>query len=136
MVSIPATIDLTGVSTEGKPPLEPDVYPAVITKADIHDSKSAGEPTLYLELSVSDEGRNGRWSTSLQPQSLWRVKRLLVNLGLEVPEGEFEFDEEDLIGVECQVRTIQEPHYQDKKRKTWRIAEILNEDGETGEGWG
>jgi hypothetical protein len=133
---MPVTIDLTGVSTQGKPPLEPDIYPAVITKADIHNSKSSDEPTLYLEISVGDEGRNGRWSSSLQDTSLWRVKRLLVNLGLEVPEGEFEFDEEDLVGIECQVRTIQEPHYQDKSRKTWRIADILNEDGESGDGWG
>jgi hypothetical protein len=133
---MPATIDLTGVSTEGKPPLEPDIYPAVITKADIHDSKSSGEPTLYLELSVGEDARNGRWSTSLQQQSLFRLKRMLVNLGLEVPEGPFEFDEQDLIGVECSVRTILEQHYKDPQRKTWRIAEILSPDGESGDGEG
>lgn len=132
---MPATIDLTGVSTEGKPPLEPDTYPAVITKADIHDSKNSGEPTLYLELSVGDEGRNMRWSTSLQAQSLWRLKRLLTTLGLELPEGEFEFDEQDLIGIDCSVRTILKPHYNDPKRKTADIVEILDESGEA-PSWG
>lgn len=134
---MPLTIDLTGVSTEGRPPLDPDDYPAVITKADIRDSKSSGEPTLYLELNVGegDEARNMRWSTSLQPQSLWRFKRMLANLGFELPEGEFEFDEADLIGVDCMARVIQEPHYRDKKRKTNRIQEILGEDGSEAE-WG
>lgn len=132
---MPITIDLTGVSTAGKPPLEPDDYPAVITKADIHDSKASGEPTLYLSLSVGDEGRNMSWSTSLQDQSLWRLKRLLVTLGFELPEGDFEFDEADLVGVDVMARVTQEPHYRDKKRKTNRIAEILNENGEEAE-WG
>jgi hypothetical protein len=132
---MPLTIDLTGVSTQGKPPLEPDDYPAVITKADIHDSKNSGEPTLYLTVSVGEEGRNLPWSGSLQDQSLWRVKRMLVNLGFEIPEGPFEFDEADLVGVDCMARVIQEPHYRDKKRKTNRIQEILGENGEEAE-WG
>jgi len=132
---MPLVIDLTGVSTQGRPPLEADDYPAVITKADIHDSKSSGEPTLYLSLSVGDEGRNMPWTTSLQDQSLWRVKRLLVTLGFELPEGEFEFDETDLVGVDVMARVTQEQHYRDKKRKTNRIVEILNEDGSEAE-WG
>jgi hypothetical protein len=132
---MPLVIDLTGVSTQGRPPLEADDYPAVITKADIHDSKASGEPTLYLSLSVGDEGRNMPWSTSLQDQSLWRLKRLLVTLGFELPEGDFEFDEADLVGVDVMARVTQEPHYRDKKRKTNRIVEILNEDGSEAE-WG
>ena len=134
---MPVTIDLTGVSTAGKPPLEPDVYPAVITKADIHNSKSSDEPTLYLDLAVGEEDdtRNGRWNTSLQDGSLWRLKRMLVSLGIEVPEGEFEFDEADLVGLECQVRTIQEPHYQDKNRTSWKIAEVFGEN-DVNKDWG
>jgi hypothetical protein len=126
-------IDLTGVSAEGLAPLDPDDYPAVITKSEVKNSKSSDEPTLYLELSVGEEGRNLRWSTSLQGQSLWRLKRLLIRLGIEIPEGPFEFDEADLVGIECVARVIQEPHYKEKNRKTNRIQEILGSDGDSAE---
>lgn len=134
---MPIIVDMTGVSVEGAAPLDADDYPSVITKSDIHESKSSGEDGLYLDLSVGEEGRHMRWQTSLQPQSLWRLKRLLVRLGVEVPEGEFEFDEADLVGVECIARVIVEPHYKDKKRKTNRIQDIFGPNGEEGEeSWG
>lgn len=136
---MPVVIDLTGVSVGGASPLEPGHYPAVITKADIHPSKSSGEDTLYLDLSVSggDDEESGeviertlRWNTSLQQKSLGRLKQLLIRIGIEIPEGEFEFDEQDLVGVECQVRLLTEPHYRDPERMTNRIAEILGTDGD------
>lgn len=134
---MPVVIDLTGVSTEGPAPLDVGTYPAVITKAKIEPSKNSGEDTLYLELSVGEEGRNLKWSCSMQTSMLWRFKLLLVSLGIEIPEGEFEFDEAELIGVECQADVIQEPHYRDKKRKTNRIAKILGPNGEdSSESWG
>ncbi len=134
---MPIVIDLTGVSTEGPAPLDAGTYPAVITKSNISPSKNSGEDTLYLDISVGEEGRNLKWSTSVQTAMLWRLKKLLASLGIDIPEGEFEFDEADLIGVECQVEVIQEPHYRDKKRKTNRIAAILGPGGEDSEeSWG
>jgi hypothetical protein len=139
---MPATIDLTGVSTKGRPPLDEGDYPAVITKAEIHESKASGEDTLYLDLSVGDEGRNMRWSTSLQPQSLWRFKRMLVAIGLEVPDGEFEFDEADLVGVEGEVHVEQEVHYRDRQkpkkeqRMSNRVAYFVGGDDEEDANWG
>lgn len=133
---MPVVIDLTGVSTEGPAPLDAGTYPAVITKSSISPSKNSGEDTLYLELSVGDEGRNLKWSCSMLEQQLWRLKRLLVSLGIEIPEGQFEFDEADLVGIECQVEVIQEPHYRDKKRKTNRISAITGPGGEDeGSSW-
>lgn len=136
---MPIVVDMTGVSVGGAIPLDADDYPAVITKADIHESKSSGEDTLYLDLAVGEEGRNMRWNTSLQPSGLWRLKRMLMRLGIEVPEGPFEFDEADLVGVECVVRVILEPHYRDKNRKTNKITDIFGPDGEDTEleaSWG
>lgn len=134
---MPVVIDLTGVSTEGPPPLDEGVYDAVITKADIKNSKNSGEPTLYLEFAVGDEGRNQRWSTSLQEGLRWRLKRMLVRLGIEIPDGAFEFDERELVGIECKVEIAQEPHYRDPNRMTSRIREILGpeEDGSE-QSWG
>jgi hypothetical protein len=74
---------------------------------------------------------------SLQPQSLWRVKRLLVALGIDVPEGPFELDEQDLVGLECVARVTQVPHYSDKSRKVNDITDILSADGDEVEAnWG
>jgi hypothetical protein len=136
---MPLVVDLTGVSLEGPPPLEPDVYRAVITKADIHPSKSSGHDTLYLDLAVGDEGRTMRWNCPADPsdpKNMWRFKRLLVRLGWELPEGEMEFDEADLVGQECQVRTILEPHYRDPDRKTARIAEVMGAEEDGTASWG
>ena len=136
---MPIQVDMTGVSVEGPPPLEAGKYPAVITKADIHPSKSSNEPTLYLDLAVGEEGRNMRWNTSLGEKSLWRLKRMLVNLGLDVPDGEFEFDEQDLVSIECVVDVGSEPHYREPDRMQNRVLAILGpdeEEAEEGGAWG
>lgn len=122
---MPIQVDMTGVTTEGPPALEIGKYPAVITKADVHPSKSSGEPTLYLELSVGEEGRTMRWNTSLGEKSLWRLKRMLVNIGLEVPDGPFELDEQELVGLECVADVGQEPHYREPNRVQNRVLGIL-----------
>lgn len=129
---MPITVNLTGVEAGGPAPWEAGIYSAIITKAEIRPSKSSNEDTLYLELSAKietdegDEDRNFRWNTSMQQKSLGRFKQLLMRLGFEFPEeGEFEFDEADLVGTECQIRLTVEPHYRDPERQTNRVAEIL-----------
>lgn len=125
---MPIQVDMTGVTVEGPAPLEPDKYPAIITKAEIKDSKSSGQPTLYLELAVGDEGRNLRWNTSLNDKALWRLKRFLVNLGIDVPDGPFELDEQELVGIECVADVGVEAHYRDADRKQNRVLNILGPD--------
>jgi hypothetical protein len=127
---VPIAVDMTGVTTEGPQPLEPDKYPATITKADVHPSKSSGEPTLYLDLAVGEEGRTMRWNTSLGEKALWRLKRVLINIGVEVPDGPFEFDEQDLVGIECVADVGVETHYRDPARKQNRVLGILGPNGE------
>jgi hypothetical protein len=142
---VPVTVDLTGVTAGGPAALEAGIYPAVIAKADVHDSKNSAEPTLYLDLSLSiededtgeTEERTMRWNTSLQPKQLGRFKELLNRLGFDYPEeGPFEFDEAELVGIECRVRLTQEPHYRDPERMTNRVAEILGTDVDEQEAWG
>lgn len=136
---MPIQVDMTGVSAEGPVPLEPDKYPAIITKAEVKNSKSSDKPTLYLDLSVGEEGRNMRWNTSLEEKALWRFKRFLVNLGIDVPDGPFELDEQELVGIECIVDVGVEAHYRDANRKQNRVLNILGPDqGEEAEeaAWG
>lgn len=135
---MPIQVDMTGVTTEGPAPLDAGKYPAVISKAEIKDSKNSGTPTLYLDLAVGEEGRGMRWNTSLNERALWRLKLFLVNIGIEVPDGPFEFDEQELVGVECVVDVATETHYRDPSRKMNRVTGILSPDSEEeGEGsWG
>lgn len=140
---MPVVVDLTGVSASGPPPLEPDIYPATISKAEVKPSKSSGEDTLYLTLVVSyvneeeeEDERTFSWNTSLQKKQLHRLKLLLLRLGVDVPDGPLEFDEQDLVGVECRVRLTQEKHYRDENRMTNRVAEILGTEDDPEEGWG
>ena len=130
---MPIQVDMTGVTAEGPAPLDPGKYPAVISKAEIKNSKSSDKPTLYLDLAVGDEGRNLRWNTSLEPASLWRFKRFLVNIGVDVPDGEFDFDEQDLVGVECVADVGIEPHYRDPDRKQNRVLAVLGADAASGD---
>jgi hypothetical protein len=144
---MPVVIDLDGVSIGGAEPWEAEIYPAVIAKAEIKPSKSSNEDTLYLDLAATrqatddegnevDEERTFRWNTSLQAKALGRFKQLLVRLGVEIPEGQFTFDEADLVGVECRVRLLVEPHYRDPQRQTNRVAEILGTDDDGSQSWG
>lgn len=136
---MPIQVDMTGVTVEGPPPLDPGKYAAVITKAEVKPSKSSGNPTLYLDLAVGEEGRKCRWNTSLDDTSLWRLKRFLVNIGVEVPDGPFEFDEAELVGVECVADIGVEPHYRDPSRKQNRVLGILGpgeEEDEANGAWG
>lgn len=125
---MPIQVDMTGVTAEGPAPLEPDKYQAIITKAEVKNSKSSDKPTLYLDLAVGEEGRNLRWNTSLEEKALWRLKKFLVNLGIEVPDGPFELDEQELVGIECIADVGVEAHYRDAERKQNRILNILGPD--------
>jgi hypothetical protein len=131
-------IDLTGVSVGGAAPLEADVYPAIITKAEIGLSKSSNEPKLDLEFGIGEEGRPAYQSMSLQTKVLWRFKQMLMRLGVEYPDGPFDVEEfvQDLVGLECQLRLSVEPSYRDPKRNVNKIVEILGPDEEDGTDWG
>lgn len=142
---MPIVVDLTGVVAGGPPPLEAGFYPGTIAKADIHDSKASQEPTLYLDVVVTGEiegeevERTLRWNTSMQQKQLGRFKQLMERLGIELPDGPLEFDEEDLVGVECKVRVTQREAYNDPERMTNNIPSsgIYGADYDEGEaGWG
>lgn len=141
---MPITIDLTGVTAGGPAALEPGNYPAVILKADIHPSKNSGGQTLYLDVQIAytddkdeEKQRTLKWNTSVEEESAGRFKQLLIRLGFEIPEdGPFEFDEADLVGIECVARLIQEPNYRDPERMSNKIAELLGTETDGTGDWG
>jgi hypothetical protein len=129
-------VDLTGVSVGGGAPLEADVYPAIITKAEIGLSKSSNEPKIDFEFGIGEEGRPAYLTISLQQKVLWRFKQILMRLGVEIPEGSFDVEElaPDLVGLECQLRLSVEPSYRDPQRMVNKVMEVLGPDDEDGGG--
>ena len=64
---------------------------------------------------------------SLQPQALFNLKGVLVALGFEIPDEEFELDTESLVGLQCGVEVSHEV-YEGKKKA--RITDFINLDDE------
>ena len=80
-------------------------YEAVLSKVESKIGKDSGKPYLEWTFDLTEDaypGRKGFYNTSLQPQSLWKLKEMLVNvfhLEADSLAGEFDFDEEELIGI-------------------------------------
>ena len=96
-------VDFTGV--KGPAPLDPGEYQARVADVTVSDKAGqSGYHSVILDWQVLDPQRKVRFDYySLSPQSLWRLKNVLSTLGVEVPEGEFEFEPQDVIGQEATV---------------------------------
>lgn len=126
-------VDFTGVETGGFD--VPDgLY--VLAVSTVTQKKSQGAGNLYLSWEFKvDEGKyKGRkvWdNTSLQPQALWKLRGLFENMGMDVEDGEFEVDLEELQGQLVGAEVVNEK-YQGKDKP--RIASYLPADEVDGGG--
>ena len=108
----PVKIDFTGVSGGGNfEPLPEGNYPAVITKASSGISQ-AGNPKLEFEFTL-ENGRKQWRHFALTPNAMWALKEFLEQMEFELPEGEFEFDPEELVGERVVLELGTRPHWQD-----------------------
>jgi hypothetical protein len=86
-----------------------DQYPAILSRWEyMAAAKESGEPYVVLEFRISEgefEGRKQWRNFSLQRQSLWALKKALVNMGADPDDLEGAFDLDDLmpdyIGSAC-----------------------------------
>ena len=112
---------------------EPGEYLGRITNVEQKVGKSSGQPYLNVEGKL-DEGTGKVWAIySLQPQSLWRLKQLLVRLGWDEQDlaEDIDFDADDLIGKQALfVLTVEE--YEGKERN--KVVDIKSPDDVSG-GW-
>lgn len=94
------SINLSGVSTQPEP-MPKDTYEAKLTKHDtIMESQNSGQPYIKFEFTVEHPTYGGRklWSNaSLQPQSQWAFKKMMVTLGATPEELDTDFDTDVLI---------------------------------------
>lgn len=129
-------VDFSGVEAGGFD--VPDgLYVLAVQTVTQKKSQEAGNPYLSWEFKVDEGKYKGRkvWdNTSLQPQALWKLRGLFENMGMDIEDGEFEVDLEELQGQVVGAEVVNEK-YQGKDKP--RIASYLPADevgGESGDG--
>ena len=89
----------------------------VVNEAAQKDSRD-GNPMIAFEFEVSEGTHKGAKlyeNCSLQPQALFKLKSVLLALGMDIPNKAFDLNLKDLIGLTCEVEVGHEV-YEGKKR--------------------
>lgn len=124
-----AKVDFSGVSTSFEV-LEEGLYPGKLADFKyVAVSKSSGKPYYQLEFDITEpEGRKAWRNYSLQPQSLFAIKRALIILGADEDdlEGEIDLDEvlPQLIGADCTLALVIDNEYDPDEPRN-KVAKIL-----------
>lgn len=126
-------VDLSGVETSRRA-IPEGTYSLVVNQVEQKTSRE-GNPMISFEFEVSEGPHKGAKlfeNCSLQPQALFKLKSVLMALGMEIPNKAFDLNLKDLIGLECEVEVGHET-YEGKKRA--RILEYINpeESGDSSE---
>ena len=122
--SASVNVDLSGVETSRKT-IPEGVYTLVVDSA-TQKSSQGGNPMIVFEFSVAEgkyQGSKLYENCSLQPQALFKLKSVLIALGLNIPNKAFDLDLKDLIGMTCEAEVGHEV-YEGKKKA--RILEYID----------
>ena len=109
-------VDLSGVEASRKV-IPEGTYEVVVNEAAQKDSRD-GNPMIAFEFEVSEGTHKGAKlyeNCSLQPQALFKLKSVLLALGMDIPNKAFDLNLKDLIGLTCEVEVGHEV-YEGKKR--------------------
>lgn len=121
-------VDLSGVEASRKA-IPEGTYEVVVNEATQKDSRD-GNPMIAFEFEVAEGAHKGAKlyeNCSLQPQALFKLKSVLMALGMDIPNKAFDLNLRDLVGLTCEVEVGHEV-YEGKKRA--RILQY-NDPGET-----
>ena len=122
--SASVNVDLSGVETSRKT-IPEGRYPLVVDNVTQKNSRE-GNPMIAFEFSVAEGKHQGSKlyeNCSLQPQALFKLKSVLIALGMDIPNKAFDLDLKDLIGLTCEAEIGHET-YEGKKKA--RILEYLD----------
>lgn len=129
-------VDLSGVEASRKA-IPEGTYEVVVNEAKTANSRE-GNPMIAFEFEVTEGAHKGAKlyeNCSLQPQALFKLKSVLLALGMDIPNKAFDLNLRDLVGLTCEVEVGHEV-YEGKKRA--RILQYNDpedtSDGEDGEG--
>lgn len=117
-------LDLSGVEVSRKA-IPEGTYAVVVNKAELTKSRE-GNNMIKMEFEVTEGPHKGAKlfeNCSLQPQALFKLKSVMLALGMNIPNGSFDLDTNDLVGLNCEVEVGHET-YEGKKRA--RILEYIN----------
>ncbi len=116
-------VDMTGVETSQSKRIPEGDYLAEVVKVTKETGKDSGEPYLSWRFKVLDEGNKQtdgtvlRETTSLQPHALFRLKALLIAIGVSVPNSAMKLDLEAMAGKQAGISVADEV-YDGKRRST------------------
>ena len=128
-------MNFTGV-TEGFDPLPKGIFPATLFETKPGKALSSGKPKMDLTFKIQEPveyANRQAWLTlSLQPQSLWRVKGVLIALGVptEDLESEVEVDWDELLGVPCRLQIGHEMYDGTLRQRTLEVLPPAGPDEE------
>lgn len=117
-------LDLSGVEVSRRA-IPEGTYAVVVNKAELTKSRE-GNNMIKMEFEVTEGPHKGAKlfeNCSLQPQALFKLKSVMLALGMNIPNGSFDLDTNDLVGLNCEVEVGHET-YEGKKRA--RILEYIN----------
>lgn len=109
-------VDLSGVEASRKA-IPEGTYEVVVNEATQKDSRD-GNPMIAFEFEVTEGANKGAKlyeNCSLQPQALFKLKSVLLALGMDIPNKAFDLNLRDLVGLTCEVEIGHEV-YEGKKR--------------------
>ncbi len=109
-------VDLSGVEASRKA-IPEGTYEVVVNEATQKDSRD-GNPMIAFEFEVTEGANKGAKlyeNCSLQPQALFKLKSVLLALGMDIPNKAFDLNLRDLVGLTCEVEVGHEV-YEGKKR--------------------
>ncbi len=85
---------------------------------------------IKVQLTRGKEKAVGYDNLVLTPNALWKIKGLLEAAGVEVPEGEMEIEEKDLVGLEFDAEVVNE-NFEGKDRPKLVSFRPLSDDEES-----
>lgn len=128
------TLDLSGVETSTTIP--EGNYIAEVDSIEVKMSENSGNSYLAFTFIVT-EGKSKKQklfhNCSLQPQALFNLKGVLLALGFDIPEDEFELDTEALVGAQCGLEVAHEVYEGKKKARITDFINLEDADGENNE---
>lgn len=124
---MPINIDWNQAEDSNFEPLEPGTYNATITKCALSEKPGpSGYHMIDFEFQLADSNRRAWKSYSLHPKAMWGLKEALTKLGVEVPAGEMDFDNEALIGTKVELTLSLEDHWQGKQGPDGKVLKVNN----------
>lgn len=134
----PINIDFTGSSSSFEP-IPDGTYDAEIVECKLSDK--AGQSGYHYvtftfgKIEGQSDARKLWRNYSLSPNALWALKGLLDLIGMDVPDGEFEFEPDDTIGSKVGLVVITKPHYRDPSRMDNEVADVVAPSGNAAHSW-